>query len=207
MSLLLDVMRKTSYCDRKLRTDGWQMGFTAHKVTGKTLGIIGMGNIGAAVAQRAKGFDMNILYWGPRRKPDAEAKYQAKYCETLEELTEQSDIISLHCPLTEATHHILDAHGIAKLKPGKTIINTGRGALIDETALVERLMVGDIFAGLDVFEHEPAVPTELLTLDNVVLTPHIGSATLECRLQIAQCVVANIQHFISHGKPIHSALD
>lgn len=147
-------------------------------VYGKTLGIIGMGRIGEAVARRASGFNMKILYSGNRAK---ELPFEAQLV-SLEHLMRNSDIISLHAPLTKETKHMINKAAIKMMKPSAVLINTARGAIVDETELILALSEKRIFAaGFDVYEHEPRIPEELLKLDNVVLLPHIGSASIETR--------------------------
>jgi glyoxylate reductase len=163
-------------------------------VFGKTLGLVGGGGrIGTAVARRARGFDMRVLYWTPRRKPESlERELDMTYV-SLEQLLEQSDFVSLHSPLTPQTRHQIGARELALMKPTAFLINTARGAIVDEAALAralkERALAG---AGLDVFEHEPAVTPALLQMPNVVTTPHLGSAVFEVREQMANIVVDNI---------------
>jgi glyoxylate reductase len=178
-------------------------------VQGKTLGIVGMGAIGQAVAKRAAAFDMSILYHGPnpKTKTNAEVELGVQYRKTLTELLAESDIVSLNCPLTAASHHLLDAEALGQMKPGAILINTGRGALVDENALVDALASGHLGgAGLDVFEFEPDVTPGLLDLDSVTLLPHIGSGTVECRTDMAIRALANIQHFLAEGRPIDSCV-
>lgn len=209
MALLLATCRKLSFCERALRKGEWQQGAAqvGSRVHGKTLGIVGMGAIGQAVARRAAGFNMNILYHGPNPKPNAEAELGVQYRKALPELLAESDIVSLNCPLTAASRHLMDAEALGQMKPGAILINTGRGPLIDEKALVEALASGHLGgAGLDVFELEPEVTPELLAFDNVTLTPHIGSATGECRTDMAMRAFANIQHFLAEGRPIDNCV-
>jgi len=169
------------------------------------LGILGMGAIGQAVARRAAGFNMSVLYHGPNRKPDAEAALGVQYRARLAELLAESDIVSLNCPLTGDNRHLMNAASLAQMKAGAVLVNTGRGALVDEGALVEALASGHLGgAGLDVFEFEPEVTPRLLEFDNVTLLPHIGSATAECRADMASRAIANIRQFLAEGKPIDS---
>jgi len=204
MTLMLDVLRKASLADRQLRGGHWNYALMGSRITGKTLGIVGFGNIGQAIAKRAIGFDMPIVYWGPRRKPALEATYNATWCDSLEELLSRADIVSLNCPLNDTTRHLMNAERLAAMKSTAVLINTGRGPLIDEIALLKALQDNNIAgAALDVFEHEPSVPEQFFKMDNVVITPHIGSATGECRMDIAHCVMANIQHFLTNGSPLN----
>jgi glyoxylate reductase len=151
-------------------------------VSGSTLGIVGLGRIGSAVARRAQGFDMRVLHTR-RREGD------------LDELLRESDIVSLHVPLTPETTGLVTRERLASMKDGATLVNTARGAVVDEDALVAELVSGRIGAGLDVFVHEPHVPPALFGLPNVVLTPHIASATIETRSAMTRIVVDNVLAF------------
>ncbi|WP_020681328.1 2-hydroxyacid dehydrogenase [Marinobacterium rhizophilum] len=205
LALMLATCRRLSISERHLRAGNWTAGVAqlGQRVHGKRLGIIGFGAIGQAVAQRARGFNMEILYHGPHRKPEAEAALGARYCATLDQLLAEADIVSLNCALTEQTRHLLNAESLAKMKPGAVVINTGRGPLIDEAALVEALRCGHLGAvGLDVFEFEPEITPALREFDNVTLLPHIGSATAECRMDMARRVCANIGQFLQQGAPL-----
>ena len=205
MALLLATCRRLTAGERLLREGSFgaaqkRLGARVH---GKTLGIVGFGAIGQAVALRAAAFSMPVRYWGPRRKPEAEEGTGAQWCGSLEELLGACDIVSLHCPLTAETRHLINADKLARCKPGMVLINTGRGSLIDEAALIDALQNGPLgAAGLDDYEFEPRVSPGLLELDNVVLLPHIGSATAECRRDMALRVCANIGQFLSHGHPL-----
>ncbi len=203
-ALLLAACRRLGTCERHLRAGDWSAGasVTGQRVHGKTLGIVGFGAIGQAVARRAVGFGMRILYHGPHPKPEAEAALGAEYRADLEQLLGEADIVSLNCPLTSATRHIIDAPQLAQMKPGAVLVNTGRGPLIRESALVESLASGHLGgAGLDVFEFEPEVSPQLLEFDNVTLLPHIGSATGECRMDMVLRALANIRAFVETGAP------
>lgn len=205
LALLLATCRRISASERHLRAGDWAAGAgqLGQRVHGKRLGIVGFGAIGQAVAQRARGFNMEILYHGPHPKPEAEEALGARYCASLDELLAEADILSLNCALTEQTRHLLNAESLAKLKPGAVVINTGRGPLIDEAALVEALRSGHLgAAGLDVYEFEPQLNPALLGFDNVTLLPHIGSATAECRMDMARRVCANIGQFLQQGVPL-----
>lgn len=196
-SLILAASRQLTANEKFLRGGQWTttnpIGCLGKAVHGAKLGIIGFGEIGQAVARRAKAFNMEISYHGPRRKIEAEAALEANYFEDLTEMLTASDIISINCPLNENTHHIINAETIAAMKPDAILINTGRGPLVDESALVNAMKNGHLFAaGLDVFEHEPNIHADLLTLPNVTLTPHIGSATSQCRSAMAACAIGNI---------------
>jgi glyoxylate reductase len=181
-ALIMATCRRITESEAFLRAGkfrAWEpMLMLGQDVYGKTLGIIGMGRIGQAVARRASGFNMKILYSGNREK---ELPFDAQWV-NLEYLMRNADIISLHAPLSKETKHMIDKAAIRKMKPSAVLINTARGAIVDETELISALSEKRIFAaGFDVYEHEPRIPEELLKLDNVVLLPHIGSASIETR--------------------------
>lgn len=204
MALLLATCRKLSASERYLRADDWAsgMGQLGIRVHGKTLGIIGMGAIGQALARRAQGFGMQIIYTNRGPNPDAEAALGARFCETKEQLLAEADIVSLNCDLNPNTRHIIDAEALSQMKPGAVLINAGRGPLVDEAALIQVLENGHLGgAGLDVYEFEPQVSPGLTAFDNVTLLPHIGSATQECRADMARRVCVNIAAFIQQGAP------
>jgi len=186
-ALLLSVARNLKASERELRAgnfDGWHpLGFLGTELNGKTMGIIGMGNIGSAVAARARGFGMQIVYHNRNRVDEKlENRLDARYISSAEKLIHAADIISLNCPLNDSTHHLIDEAMLAEMSEDTILINTARGAVIDEAALAEALHNGDISgAGLDVFEHEPEIHPDLLTAPHAVLTPHIGSGTHEAR--------------------------
>ncbi len=194
-ALLFAVRRRVTEADRFVRAGRWAAGDSfglASEATGSTLGLVGCGRIGQAVARRARGFDMPVLYTARNRlDPGLEEELGAAY-RPLERLLADADIVSLHCPLTPETTGLLDARRLGLLRPGACLINTARGAVVDETALVEALVSRRISAGLDVFAHEPSVPAALLELPNVVLLPHLGSATTETRTAMTRLVVENI---------------
>lgn len=205
MALLLATCRRISASERLLRAGDFAVGASQHgiRVHGKTLGIVGLGAIGQAMAQRARGFGMPVIYHGRQARPEAEAETGATFCEQLPQLLSEADIVSLHCPLTEATRHLINAPALAAMKQGAVLINTGRGALVDEQALVEALSNGHLGgAGLDVFEFEPEVTPALKSFDNVTLLPHIGSATMECRTDMAMRAMTNISQFLQQGQPL-----
>jgi glyoxylate reductase len=189
-ALLLDACRRVSEGDRAVRAGrftGWApTQWIGVRVTGATLGIVGLGRIGRAVAARARGFSMKVLYTQRHRAPaEIEADLGAEYI-PLEALLAQSDIVALTCPLNEGTKNLLSRERIAQLKPGAVVINTSRGACLDEAALAEALRDGRVAAaGLDVFAREPEIHADLLALDNVVLTPHLGSADRQTREAMA----------------------
>ena len=169
----------------------------------KTIGIVGLGRIGGAVARRALGFGMEVVYHNRRRaNPTLERQTSARYVE-FDELLETSDVVSLHCPHNEDSHHLIDAAALAKMKSSALLVNTARGPVVDESALVEALADGEIAgAGLDVFEEEPDVHPGLLEQDRVVLAPHLGSATTETRMRMAQMCVASIEAFLDDAENV-----
>ena len=190
-SLILATRRHVVDADRRLRAGqwggSWSEGGLAEEVTGSTLGIVGLGRIGSAVARRALGFELRVLY--TQRSPITTDL--GDYRE-LDALLSESDMVSIHAPLTAATAGLIDARRLALLRDGACLVNTARGEIVDEEALVAELVSGRIRAGLDVFAHEPHVPPELLGLPNVVLTPHIGSATRQTREAMTRLVVDNL---------------
>jgi glyoxylate reductase len=193
-ALILAARRRLGEAERLVRagrTWEWGMGFmVGHDLRGGRLGIVGLGGIGARVAARGLGFGMEIAYYGRRDSPRA-AELEATRLD-LDELLATSDVVSLHTPLTPETRHLIGARELGLMKPTATLVNTARGAVVDEAALVEALREGRIAgAGLDVFEHEPDVHPGLLGLENVVLVPHIGSATVETRATMAELAARN----------------
>ena len=207
MALILAVPRRIVQGDTKIRSgqwDGWSpTGMLGHRINGKRLGIIGMGSIGQAIARRAKAFGMSIHYHNRKAvHPSTEAELEATYWENVEQMLPRVDIISVNCPSTTATHHLLNAHRLSLLSPHSYLVNTGRGDVIDELALIELLKQKKIAgAGLDVYENEPIVKSELFDLPNVVLLPHIGSATIEGRHAMGDKVIINIQTFLDGHTP------
>ena len=184
-ALLLGVARRLLEGDDLVRSGGWtgwEPGqLLGRHVTGATLGIVGMGRIGAAVARRAAAFGMSVVYHNRRRSPEVEALTGARLV-SLDELLRASDFVTLHCPLTEATHHLIDAEALRSMKRTAVLVNTARGPVVDEEALAEALEAGELWgAGLDVFEREPLVTERLVRLPNVLLAPHTGSATVVAR--------------------------
>lgn len=178
----------------------WMLG---KRIWGKRLGIIGMGRIGQAVARRAKAFGLQVHYHNRKPVPKAlETELSATYWESLDQMLARADIVSVNCPHTPATYHLLSARRLKLLKPSAYIVNTARGEVIDENALSRMLEAGELAgAGLDVFEHEPAVNPKLLKLSNVVLLPHMGSATLESRVDMGEKVIVNIKTYIDGHRP------
>jgi glyoxylate reductase len=205
IGLMVAVARRMIEGDRSVRASRFPGSQSNHLVGsfvyGKTIGLVGIGRIGQATARRARGFGMKILYTARHRRPEAEQELGMEYV-TLDQLLAQSDFVSLHPALTSETRHMIGDKEFAKMKPSAFIINTARGAIIDEAALVralkKKLIAG---AGLDVFENEPKVPPALLKMKNVVLTPHLGSAVMEVRDQMANIVVDNIQALIDGRLP------
>src|SRR5499426_1317423 len=181
----------------------WMLG---HRIWGKRLGIIGMGRIGQAVARRARAFGLQIHYHNRRRvPPKIEEELTATYWESLDQMLARMDIISVNCPHTPATFHLLSARRLKLIRPEAYVVNTARGEVIDENALVRLIAAGEIAgAGLDVFEHEPAVNPKLVKLaraGKVVLLPHMGSATLEGRIDMGETVIVNIRTFLDGHRP------
>ena len=204
--LMLAVARRIVEGDKLVRRGVFPGGQSNHLigggVFGKTLGLVGGGGrIGSAVARRARGFQMNILYWSPRRKHNLERDLGVQFV-PLDELLQRSDFVSLHSPLREETRGQIGARELSLMKPTAFLINTSRGPIVDELALVEALKHGQIAgAGLDVFEREPAVTPALLEMGNVVLTPHLGSAVVETRDALANAVADNIVALIEGRRP------
>jgi glyoxylate reductase len=182
--------------DRLVRSGGWRHGWSvgplAPEVTGSTLGIVGLGRIGRAVARRARAFELRILYAKRTPLDPAEERELGVERRELDDLLAEADVVSVHAPSTPETRGLLDARRLALLRDGALLVNTARGDLVDEPALVRELVSGRIGAGLDVFVHEPDVPPELLALENVVLTPHLGSATIEARAAMTRLLVDNL---------------
>lgn len=202
MSLLLSVARRAGEGERQLRAGQWASWSPTHmigtKVTGKTLGIIGMGRIGKAMAKRAHfGFDMGIVFHNRSKVEDAETRAMgARQLSTIEDVLATADFVSLHCPGGAENRHLIDAARLSAMKPGAFLINTARGDVVDQQALIEALQDGKIAgAGLDVYENEPEVPAALMAMENVVLLPHLGSATEETRVAMGMKAVDNLIAF------------
>jgi glyoxylate reductase len=205
-ALLLSLTRRITELDKKLKEKAeikWEvMANLGHTLEDKTLGIIGMGNIGKSFALKAKAFGMNILYYTRTPLSLTDEKMYGASSASFHELIEQSDVISLHLPLTEKTHHLLDEVEFKRMKKGAFVINTARGAVIHEKALIKYLQNGHLGgAGLDVFEFEPKISEELLEMENVVLAPHIGTANYETRKSMAAEAASNISAFFNGKKP------
>lgn len=203
-ALMHTIAHRTAELDSKLRMPDYGgirfgvMNNLGVSLYGKTLGIIGMGRIGQAVARRAVACGMKIVYHNRHRLPaEKEAPFNAEYVE-MDRLLRESDYVSLNLPYTPEVHHLINAEALGRMKPSAILINTARGAHIDEKALVEALQKGTIAgAALDVYEHEPAISEELLRMDNVVLSPHIGTGTIDGRRDMADNVIENIRYFIN----------
>lgn len=206
MALILDVTRNVSFGDRYCRAGEYKfanpMKFMGSRVMKKTLGIIGLGRIGQHLAKIARfGFNMEILYTDIKEHHEAEDILDAKKV-NLDQLLEHSDYVSVNCNLTEQTHHLLGEDEFKRMKPLAYLVNTARGAIVNEKALVNALQQGWIAgAGLDVFEDEPKIHPDLIQLDNVVLTPHIASATWEARIQMARMTAENVVDVLINHKP------
>jgi glyoxylate reductase len=207
MALILAVSRRLAEGERLMRSGGWSgwspTSMLGHRIWGKRLGIVGMGRIGMALARRAAGFGLSVHYHNRRPVPeDVGSALDATYWESLDQLLAHMDIISVNCPHTPATYHLLSARRLRLLQPHAILVNTARGEIVDEEELVRLLQIGAIAgAGLDVFEHEPAVDPRLRTLDNVVLLPHMGSATIEGRIAMGERVIINIKTFADGHRP------
>lgn len=213
MALILNVPRRLGEGHRMMRSGEWQgwcpTGMLGHRIGGKTLGIIGLGRIGEAVALRAKAFGLNIVYNKRHRLPaSVEEELGVTFEPDLDRLVARADIISLHCPLTVETDKIINAARIEQMKPDAYIINSSRGELIDEDALIAALESGRIAgAGLDVYTHEPAVDSRLFAIPNVVLLPHLGSATFEGREASGERVITNIRVWADGHRPPDQVLE
>ena len=207
MGLLLAVPRKVIAGENLIRSGKWEGWSPTHmmgrRIWGKRLGIIGMGSIGQAVARRAIGFGLNIHYHNRNRLPDViEESHQATFWEDLDQMLPKMDIISVNCPSTPETYHLLSRERLSSLQTHAYIINTSRGKVINEEALAELLSEGKIAgAGLDVFEREPSVSKILLGAPNRVLLPHMGSATVEARIEMGEKVIVNIQTLLNGHRP------
>ncbi|MDA0702038.1 MAG: D-glycerate dehydrogenase [Proteobacteria bacterium] len=207
MALILASSRRLAEGERVVRNGEWQgwspTWMLGHRISGKRLGIIGMGRIGTAVARRARGFGLSVHYFNRRRVHESlERGLEATYWESLDQMLAHVDIVSVNCPHTPATYHLLSARRLKLLQPQAYVVNTSRGEVIDEEALAEMLIAGELAGvGLDVFEREPAINPKLLGLDNAVLLPHMGSATIEGRVDMGEKVIINIKTFIDGHTP------
>jgi lactate dehydrogenase-like 2-hydroxyacid dehydrogenase len=206
MALILMTARRLGEGERELRMGEWSGWRPTHlmgtRVTGKTLGIVGMGRIGRAVAARARaGFGMRVIHHNSSEIAERD-RAGTEPRDSVEALLAESDFVSLHVPATPATRHLIDAARLARMKRSAFLINTARGDVVDERALIDALRSGVIAgAGLDVYEHEPAVPAELVALGNVVLLPHLGSATIESRVAMGEKVIENLVAFFAGHEP------
>jgi len=207
MALILSVPRRIVEGDVRARCGEWTgwspTGMLGHRINGKRLGIIGMGQIGQAVARRARGFGMSIHYHNRNAVHlSIEAELEATYWDDLDEMLRRIDIVSVNCPSTSATEGLLSAERLALMPSHAYLVNTARGEIVDEAALAEILKSGGIAgAGLDVYQNEPDIPDTLKSLNNVVLLPHIGSGTIEGRHAMGDKVIINIQTFLDGHTP------
>ena len=213
MALILAVPRRLYEGAQLIRSGEWK-GWAptllpSSRIWGKRLGIIGMGRIGTALARRARGFGLNIHYHNRRpAHPDVAEELDATYWESLDQMLARVDIVSVNCPRTPATYHLLSRRRLALLQPHAFIVNTSRGEVVDERALGDMIEAGQLAgAGLDVFEHEPAVDQRLMAADSVVLLPHLGSATFEGRQEMGEKVVINIRTFVDGHTPPDRVLE
>jgi glyoxylate reductase len=207
MALILAVPRRMAEGEKLMQEGAWEgwspTAICGHRIWGKRLGIVGMGRIGQAVARRARAFGLQIHYHNRRRlHEDTEAALEATYWESLDQMLARMDIVSVNCPHTPGTYHLLSARRLALMKPTAYIVNTARGEVIDENALTRMLLRGELAgAGLDVFEAEPGVNPRLKGLANVILLPHMASATHEGRLEMGEKVIINIKTFADGHRP------
>jgi len=213
MALILSVARRLTEGERLARSGKWTgwspTAMLGHRIGGKRLGIVGMGRIGQAVARRARGFGLSIHYHNRRRvDEEIENELEATYWESLDQMLARMDVISVNCPHTPATFHLLSARRLKLMRPDALLINTARGEVIDENAMVRMLVAGELGgAGLDVYENEPAINPKLLKLPNVVLLPHMGSATIEGRRAMGEKVIINIKTFADGHRPPDRVLE
>jgi glyoxylate reductase len=207
LALILAVVRRIPEGLAEMQAGGWKgwtpMAHLGGRLSGRRLGIMGMGRIGQAVARRARAFGMQIHYHNRHRlRPEVEAELEASWWESLDQMVARMDIISVNCPHTPSTFHLMNARRLKLMKPSAVIVNTSRGEVIDENALTRGLRAGEIAgAGLDVFEHGSEVNPRLRELPNVVLLPHMGSATVEGRLEMGEKVILNIKTFADGHRP------
>ncbi|OYX42202.1 MAG: D-glycerate dehydrogenase [Rhodobacterales bacterium 32-67-9] len=207
MALVLAVTRRIPEGLAVMQAGQWQgwapTAFMGGRVGGRRLGILGMGRIGTAVARRARAFGMQIHYHNRKRlRPEQEAEVEATYWESLDQMVSRMDVISVNCPHTPSTFHLMNARRLKLMKPTAVIVNTSRGEVIDENALTRMLRAGEIAgAGLDVYEHGTEINPRLRELSNVVLLPHMGSATVEGRVEMGEKVIINIKTFADGHRP------
>ncbi len=213
LALILAVTRRLNYGGRVLRSGQWTgwapSTLLGHRVGGRVLGIVGMGRIGQAVAHRARAFGLNVVYHSRHRIPEAlETMLGVRHQPDLDALLAETDILTLHCPATRETQHLIDARRIALMKPGAFIINTARGQIVEEEAMIAALCAGHLGgAGLDVFEHEPLVDRRLRDHPNVAILPHMGSATVEGRIAAGEKVIANVRFWADGHRPPDQVLE
>lgn len=213
MALLLSVPRRLAEGERLVRSDRWTgwtpTGMLGRRINGKTLGIVGMGRIGQAIALRARGFGLSIIYHNRRRLPDVvERAVGARWHAELDEMLAEADFVSINCPHNAETTKLIDARRIALMRPDAALINIARGEIVDEAALIDALESGRIGgAGLDVFTNEPGISPRLRALDNVVLLPHMASATIEAREDTGNKVIANIRMWADGHRPPDQVLE
>lgn len=207
MALILAVPRRISEAERFVRAGKWT-GWTptlmqGHRINGKRLGIVGMGRIGQAVARRARGFGLSVHYHNRNPvHPEIEEELEATYWESLDQMLARMDIISVNCPHTPATYHLMSARRLKLLQSHAFVVNTSRGEVINENALTNMLRSGELAgAGLDVYENEPEINEKLLELKNVVLLPHVSSATIEGRMAMGEKVLINIKSYVDGHSP------
>ncbi|MEO0914409.1 MAG: D-glycerate dehydrogenase, partial [Pseudomonadota bacterium] len=207
MALILGVPRRLKEGAALIQTGGWEgwapTALMGHRISGKRLGILGMGRIGRAVARRARGFGLQIHYHNRRRLHEAqEEELEATWWESLDQMLARVDILSVNVPHTPSTFHLLNARRLKLMKPTAYVVNTSRGEVIDENALTRQLRAGELAgAGLDVFEHGHDINPRLKDLENVLLLPHMGSATEEGRLEMGEKVIINIKTFVDGHRP------
>jgi glyoxylate reductase len=207
VALMLAVLRRIPEGMAEMQAGEWRgwspMAHLGRRIGGRRLGILGMGRIGQAVARRARAFGMQIHYHNRRRlRPEVEAEHEATWWESLDQMIARMDVISVNCPHTPSTFHLLNARRLKLLKPSAVIVNTSRGEVIDENALTRGLRAGEIAgAGLDVYERGTEANPRLRALPNVVLLPHMGSATVEGRIDMGEKVIVNIKTFMDGHRP------
>jgi glyoxylate reductase len=206
VALMLAAARRLGEAERIVRGGrwaGWEpKQLLGRELSGAVVGIVGLGRIGTRVAELLRGFEVELLYATRSPRPEAERRLRAEHA-TLEALLERSDFVTLHVPLSPQTRHLIDAHALQRMKPGAILVNTSRGGLVDAAALAQAIRDGRLAgAGLDVYEHEPQVPPELMDLERVVLTPHVGSATAAARDAMAQLVAENVIAVLEGRAPL-----
>lgn len=205
-ALMISIARRIVSGDKLTRRGeflGWRPTFyLGSELRGKTLGIIGLGNIGKNLAKRAKAFEMKIMYYSRNRKEEFEKEYSLQYCSSIDQVLEESDFVSLHTAFAPELHHLISQESFDKMKPTAYLINASRGPIVDENALVEALKEGKIAgAALDVYEFEPKVHEDLLSMDQVILAPHLGNATVEARQEMGEAAKDNLLDFKAGKTP------